>query len=123
MLDEATWHAWLDFLETQGITSRALLQGPAIDNDFTAIEAVIGRPLPEALKVLYRFSNGQLRSGRDGISFRHDDGAKLHKADYRQPCGAEVTHRHISLRVAHRTNCSCGERALVGGHPAPPSDT
>ena len=77
MLDEATWHAWLDFLETQGITSRALLQGPAIDNDFTAIEAVIGRPLPEALKVLYRFSNGQLRSGRDGISFRHDDGAKF----------------------------------------------
>jgi cell wall assembly regulator SMI1 len=72
MLDEVTWHAWLDFLETQGIASRALLQDPAIDNDFSAIEAVIGLRLPEALKALYRFSNGQLRSWRDGISFWHD---------------------------------------------------
>jgi cell wall assembly regulator SMI1 len=69
MLNEATWLAWLDFLESNGIASRALLQGPATENDFTAIEAVIRRPLPAAFRALYRLSNGQLRSRRDGLTF------------------------------------------------------
>jgi cell wall assembly regulator SMI1 len=68
MLDEPTWLAWLDFLEAQGIASRALLQDPATEDDFTTVETVIGRPLPEAFRALYRLSNGQLRSRRGGIT-------------------------------------------------------
>jgi cell wall assembly regulator SMI1 len=67
MLDEATWHAWLDFLELQGIAGRGLLQEPAREADVAAVEALIGRPLPDAVKALYSFSNGQLR-GRHRIT-------------------------------------------------------
>ena len=66
MLNEATWLAWLDFLESNGIASRALLQGPATENDFAAVEAVIRLPLPAAFRSLYRLSNGQLAPGAMG---------------------------------------------------------
>src|SRR5262245_57871557 len=66
MLDEVTWLAWLDFLETRNIASRALLRDPATESDFAAVVALIGRPLPAAFRALYRFSNGQLRSRREG---------------------------------------------------------
>jgi len=69
MLNEATWLAWLDFLESNGIASRALLQGPATENDFAAVEAVIRLPLPAAFRSFYRLSNGQPGCWRDGLTF------------------------------------------------------
>ncbi|WP_296406082.1 SMI1/KNR4 family protein [Psychrobacter sp.] len=39
-----------------------MLNPPATESDFEALEAVIGSKLPEAFKTFYRWHNGQNRS-------------------------------------------------------------
>jgi cell wall assembly regulator SMI1 len=51
--------AWLAYLSTLGVDMRAQLNPPATDAQIAAMEAIVGGRLPDDLRELYLFANGQ----------------------------------------------------------------
>lgn len=54
--------AWLAWLSALGVDQSDLVRPPATEAEIAELERVVGKPLPEDLKALYRISNGQQKS-------------------------------------------------------------
>jgi cell wall assembly regulator SMI1 len=55
-----TFLQWVDFLQSNGITTSGLLRPPASDADLAAAEQAMGVALPGALAAFYRIADGQI---------------------------------------------------------------